>query len=68
MVGQSASFENREGSKFGDECRQKLELTCPECKIKIRVDSKFSDECGSDLTTLQEAPYYRQFKTIILHA
>jgi class 3 adenylate cyclase len=50
-------FENREGSKFCNECGSKFELTCPECETTNRVGSKFCDECGSKLSLpIEKAP------------
>jgi class 3 adenylate cyclase/tetratricopeptide (TPR) repeat protein len=42
-------FENREGSKFCNECGLKLELACPECNKSNPPGSKFCGECGHNL-------------------
>ena len=42
-------FENREGEKFCKDCGAKLDLTCPQCGNVLSPESKFRDECSSQL-------------------
>jgi class 3 adenylate cyclase/tetratricopeptide (TPR) repeat protein len=49
-------FDNREGVKFCEECRAKLELVCPECGANISLSRKFCGECGYDLREAKAPP------------
>ncbi|MBC2713831.1 MAG: AAA family ATPase [Desulfobacteraceae bacterium] len=49
-------FENREESKFCNNCGLKLELSCPECNKLNSPGSKFCAECGHKLTIPAEPP------------
>ena len=49
-------FDNPEGSKFCNECGNKLELVCPECGKVNPLGSKFCNGCGHDLGKTKEAP------------
>ena len=49
-------FDNPEGSKFCNECGNKLELVCPECGKVNPLGSKFCNECGHDLRKPKEVP------------
>jgi len=47
--------ENPKGSKFCNECGNKLELACPECGRVNPPGSKFCNECGHDLRESKES-------------
>jgi class 3 adenylate cyclase/tetratricopeptide (TPR) repeat protein len=49
-------FENQEGSKFCNECGNKLEIACPQCGKVNYPGSKFCNECGYDLRKPTPAP------------
>jgi class 3 adenylate cyclase/tetratricopeptide (TPR) repeat protein len=49
-------FDNREGVKFCEECRAKLELVCPKCGADISLSRKFCGECGYDLRGAKALP------------
>jgi class 3 adenylate cyclase/tetratricopeptide (TPR) repeat protein len=49
-------FDNREGTKFCEECGAKMKLECPECGAEIPLGRKFCGECGEKLDEAQEVP------------
>ena len=51
--------ENREGAKFCRECGSKIVHTCPQCGKIVLPASKYCDECGHDLSILQESAQFR---------
>ena len=46
----SCAHENREGSKFCNQCSAPMPLRCPSCKAENRGDAKFCDACREPLT------------------
>ena len=42
--------DNRDGIRFCEECGDRLESECPDCKAKIPLGKKFCGECGRNLT------------------
>ncbi len=44
-------FENPAGTKFCNECGNKLEVVCPRCTKPNSPGSKFCGECGQSLTS-----------------
>ncbi len=49
MVCPACQAENREGSKFCEECGTALSLRCPSCGAGHRAGQKFCNECGTAL-------------------
>ena len=49
-------FENKQDAAFCIECREKLEIACPQCGRMLALLAKFCDKCGHDLTTPSERP------------
>jgi predicted ATPase/class 3 adenylate cyclase len=49
-------FQNREGIKFCEKCGTKMELTCPNCGVKLPLDRQFCGECGRAIKEPKEAP------------
>ena len=49
-------FDNREGAKYCNKCRNKLEVICPECGGSNPLGGNWCDECGHDLAVPSEQP------------
>lgn len=42
-------FENRDTTKFCEECGERIRLTCPRCGLDVPIGRKFCGECGQQL-------------------